>query len=102
MPTPDKFDILVCYDVKTTHESGEVRLRKVSKACTQFGQRVQYSIFECSLTSVNLERLRQKLLDIIDTNEDNLRIYFLQGSRSKFVQTYGKNKWMDFDGPLII
>jgi CRISPR-associated protein Cas2 len=102
MPIPEKLDILVCYDVKTIHDGGEVRLRKVAKACSQFGQRVQFSVFECTLTPANLQRMRQKLLSIIDHQQDNLRIYRLTGPRSKTVEVYGKDNWQDFEGPLVV
>ena len=38
---------LVSYDVVTKTAAGERRLRRVAKACKDFGQRVQYSVFEC-------------------------------------------------------
>ncbi|HRF59658.1 MAG TPA: CRISPR-associated endonuclease Cas2 [Fimbriimonadaceae bacterium] len=101
MPVPEKIDILVCYDVKTIHSDGDRRLRQVAKACTQFGQRVQYSVFECTLTPANLQRMKQKLLAILDPQEDSLRIYTLVGPRGRCVETYGRDRWIDFDGPLI-
>lgn len=42
--------ILVTYDVDTTGKSGQKRLRQVAKACMDYGQRVQNSVFECELT----------------------------------------------------
>ena len=44
--------ILVTYDVDTTHKDGQRRLHKVAKACLDYGQRVQNSVFECELTEV--------------------------------------------------
>ncbi len=98
----NRHSILVCYDVCTTSLLGEQRLRRVAKACEAFGQRVQYSTFECSLTDVTLHKLRQRLLSEIEPAEDNLRIYFLSQSRKEAVEVYGINKWIDFDGPLIL
>ncbi len=43
-------DILVAYDVRTDTTAGRRRLRKVGLACLAYGQRVQKSVFECSLT----------------------------------------------------
>lgn len=102
MPVPEKIDILVCYDVKTIHEDGARRLRKVAKACTQYGQRVQFSVFECTLTAANLHRMRQKLLTILDPAEDSLRIYTLIGPRGRCVEAFGRDGWVDFDGPLVL
>ena len=39
--------VLVSYDVSTTDSKGPYRLHKVAKACQDYGQRVQYSVFEC-------------------------------------------------------
>ena len=43
--------ILATYDVDTTGKEGQKRLRKVAKACLDYGQRVQNSVFECEVTS---------------------------------------------------
>ena len=42
--------ILVTYDVDTTSKEGARRLRHVAKACIDYGQRVQNSVFECEVT----------------------------------------------------
>ena len=73
--------ILVTYDVSTTTPAGERRLRRVAQACVDFGQRVQKSVFECSLTEAQFEKLRGRLLEEINLEEDNLRIYRLPGKR---------------------
>ena len=44
--------ILVTYDVDTSTKDGERRLRRVAKACVDYGQRVQNSVFECDVTEV--------------------------------------------------
>lgn len=98
----NRFDILVCYDIRTVAPPGEVRLRKMSKACVKYGQRVQKSVFECSITEELLEEMRQKLLKIMDPNEDSLRIYRMYGSRDSRVEVYGIDHWMDFGGPLTV
>lgn len=98
---PLRFDLLVCYDVNTTTRAGVKRLRKVAKVCEGYGQRVQYSTFECTLTDVLLARMRSKLLDIMDSNEDSLRIYHLYGSREDRLEAYGRDGWVDYMGPLI-
>ena len=50
--------ILVTYDVDTTDKAGQRRLRRVAKACIDYGQRVQNSVFECELTEVQLCMLK--------------------------------------------
>jgi CRISPR-associated protein Cas2 len=94
-------DILVSYDVNTQDAAGRKRLRKVAKFCENYGQRVQYSVFECTVSDVELERLKSRLLHIIDEKQDSLRIYYLHGERSKYLESYGRDNYIDFDEPLI-
>lgn len=95
-------DLLVCYDVGTTTEAGRRRLRRVAKVCVAHGQRVQNSVFEVSVSDVQLLTLRGKLLDIIDPTEDSIRIYRLRQPREKHVEAYGQDKYVDFSEPLIL
>ena len=41
--------VVVSYDVNTEDAAGRRRLRRISKLCTSWGQRVQFSVFECLL-----------------------------------------------------
>ena len=41
--------VLITYDVNTETAAGRKRLRKVAKQCTNYGRRVQNSVFECIL-----------------------------------------------------
>ena len=50
--------ILITYDVDTTTKDGERRLRKVSKECVNYGQRVQNSVFECLITEAQFVGLK--------------------------------------------
>lgn len=95
-------NILVTYDVSTEEKAGQKRLRLVAKACKAFGQRVQDSVFECTVSSADMERLRQRLLKIIDLEQDSLRIYTLPGDREKLVEVFGRDLYVDFSDPLII
>lgn len=95
-------NILVTYDVATTTPAGRRRLRRVAQVCVDYGQRVQYSVFECSVGEVDLSRLRARLRDEIDPGEDSLRIYRLIGEFSAVVECYGRDRRIDFEGPLII
>ncbi|MCC6483388.1 MAG: CRISPR-associated endonuclease Cas2 [Armatimonadetes bacterium] len=94
-------DYLISYDVNTEDAAGRKRLRKASKQCVNYGTRVQYSVFELSLTDVELEELRHRLLQIIDADKDSLRIYSLPGGRKRCVETFGVDKYVDFTEPLI-
>ncbi len=95
--------ILVTYDVRTEDLAGQRRLRRVAKTCENYGQRVQYSVFECRVNQIQYEELIDKLLDIIDEEEDSLRFYRLQEPLEKYIKEYGKKKAIDFaEGTLIL
>ena len=65
--------IVVTYDVNTETAAGRKRLRQVAKCCVAHGQRVQNSVFECSLDEAQFVALRGQLESIIDLNKDSLR-----------------------------
>lgn len=95
-------NVLICYDVSTETAAGRRRLRKVAQACQDFGQRVQKSVFECSVNEAQCEEVVRRLLEIIDKTEDSLRIYRLIEPKDKHVQVYGLDGTVDFDEPLIL
>ena len=95
-------DIVITYDVCTLTKEGRRRLRRVAKVCEGFGQRVQLSVFECTVDETTMTRLRLRLLAEIDVNEDSLRIYHLPGGREKQVETYGNDGYMDFTDTLLV
>ncbi|MDU3177758.1 CRISPR-associated endonuclease Cas2, partial [Anaerococcus sp.] len=81
---------------------GTKRLRKVAKQCVNYGQRVQNSVFECSLTPAQLVNLKKKLLDIIDEENDSIRFYNLGKNWQNRVETIGKDDSYDPDKDLLI
>lgn len=95
-------DILVTYDVNTQDKEGQRRLRQVAKVCEGYGQRVQFSVFECTVTDVELERMKQRLLKIIDRDRDSLRIYRLRGRRQDVVEAFGRDRYVDFTDALVL
>ena len=54
--------VLVSYDVETSSEGGARRLRRVARACRDYGQRVQFSVFECELEPDQWVVLRNRLV----------------------------------------
>jgi CRISPR-associated protein Cas2 len=68
-------EVLVSYDVATDTTAGRRRLRKVAQICLGYGQRVQKSVFECSINEMLYEQLRERLLKCIDTEEDMMWLY---------------------------
>ena len=94
--------MLVTYDVATTDAAGKRRLRRVAKACTDFGQRVQFSVFECQLDPAQWTRLRARLLKEIDEETDSLRFYRLGANWRGRVEHCGAKPAYDPDGPLVV
>jgi len=94
--------VLVSYDVSTIDKEGRRRLRRVAKVCQNYGQRVQYSIFECIVDPAQWAALRQKLTDEINLKEDSLRFYFLGSNWKRRIEHVGAKETFDQEGPLII
>ena len=95
-------EILVAYDVATDTAAGRKRLRKVAAACLAYGQRVQQSVFECSVTDAQLAQLEHRLLGCIRPEEDSLRFYRLVEPRERHVRVYGRDQRIDLTAPLIL
>ncbi|MBL8678787.1 MAG: CRISPR-associated endonuclease Cas2 [Myxococcales bacterium] len=94
--------ILVSYDVATTSKAGRKRLRKVAQACEDYGQRVQYSVFECKLDATDWVKLRARLLGLIDGKEDSMRFYFLDDGAASKTEHHGVREPVDFEGTLVV
>ena len=94
--------VVVSYDVSTKEQKGQRRLRRVARACLDFGQRVQNSVFECIVDPEQWTRLRLRLLDVFDPNEDSLRFYFLGANFEKRIEHHGSKKSIDMNGPLLV
>ena len=93
--------VLITYDVSTQTSAGRSRLRKVAKTCEDYGQRVQKSVFECTVNDVTFHLMKSRLLNIIDEEEDSIRFYKLPEGRDKRVEEYGQSNVVDFTGPLL-
>ena len=94
--------VIVSYDVSTVDPNGQRRLRRVAKACQNYGQRVQYSVFECIVDPAQWAVLRQRLINEIDPKSDSLRFYFLGSNWKRRVEHVGAKETIDQEGPLII
>jgi len=94
--------VLVSYDVMVTSPGGQRRLRKVAKACTDYGQRVQHSVFECVVDPAQWVQLRNILEKIIDDKADSLRYYYLGANYKRRIEHIGAKPSYDVDGPLIV
>lgn len=94
--------VLISYDVNTEDASGRRRLRRIAKLCTDWGQRVQLSVFECLVDNAQWLRLRSALLAEMDEEKDSLRFYILGNHWRGKIEHFGCKKTYDPEGPLII
>ena len=94
--------ILVTYDVDTTEKEGQRRLRRVAKACLDYGQRVQNSVFECELTEVQLCMLKERIKGIIDHTTDSVRFYHLNRNENRRVGVLGVETSFNVNEAIII
>ncbi len=93
--------VLITYDVSTETAAGKKRLRKVSKKCQDYGQRVQNSVFECIIDSAQLKQLQDTLQKIIDPEVDSLRYYYLGDRWKHRVEHVGAKPSIDIEGTII-
>ncbi len=94
--------ILITYDVSTMDKQGRRRLRRIAKACLNYGQRVQNSVFECDVDSTQWTFLKNNLLNEMKQSEDSLRFYFLGQNWKRRVEHHGTKPSVDLDGTLIV
>ena len=93
--------VLVSYDVSTKDQTGPRRLHRVAKVCKDYGQRVQYSVFECIVDPAQWVFLKNRLIDEIDQKQDSLRFYYLGSNWRRRVEHIGAKQTIDQEGPLI-
>ena len=94
--------VLVSYDVAVTSPGGQTRLRRVAKLCEDYGQRVQFSVFECVVDPAQWTSLKHRLIREIDPATDSLRFYFLGANWRRRVEHVGAKPARDPDAPLIV
>lgn len=94
--------VLITYDVNTMSQTGQKRLRQVAKACTNYGLRVQNSVFECVVTESQFLILQSVLESIIDFELDSICFYFLGKNYQRRVKRMGKKTTYDVSEELII
>lgn len=94
--------VVVSYDVCTEDRAGARRLRRIARVCKDFGQRVQFSVFECVVDPAQWTLMRQRLIEIIDEDRDSLRFYFMGANWKTRVEHVGAKEVVDIEGPLIV
>jgi CRISPR-associated protein Cas2 len=94
--------VLVTYDVNTDTVAGRKRLRHVAKLCVDYGQRVQHSVFECSVTPAEFVEIKNELSTIIDQESDSIRFYLLGKNWQNRVETMGRDDSYDPDVGILL
>lgn len=94
--------VLVTYDVNTLDPGGKKRLRSVARACQDFGQRVQFSVFEIEVDPAQWTKLKARLETIINAKTDSLRYYYLGANWQRKIEHVGAKPATDLGGPLIV
>jgi CRISPR-associated protein Cas2 len=90
---------LVCYDI-----SNDLRLRRVHKTMVGFGDRLQYSVFECRFSAADLARCKHALAQIIHHREDQVLFVDLgpaDGRGERAIASIGR-AYSTLDSPCIV
>lgn len=90
---------LVCYDIRN-----DLRLARVAKTMKGFGDRIQYSVFECQLNATELVRCRAALATLIDQKKDQVLFVDLgpsEGRGDRVITSLGQ-PYTTLDAPCII
>ena len=88
--------VLISYDV-ASDDTGQRRLRRVARACKDYGQRVQYSVFECIVDPAQWTMLKNRLISEIDPEKDSLRFYYLGSNWKHRVEHVGAKRNMSME-----
>jgi CRISPR-associated protein Cas2 len=94
--------MLISYDVSTADSDGKRRLRRIAKACQNWGVRVQYSIFECNVNPAQWVKLKAQLESIFNPETDSLRYYNLGDNYTRRVEHLGAKPALDVEEPLLL
>jgi len=90
-------DYLAVYDI-----ADPKRLRRVAKVMEAYGNRVQKSVFECTLSDKGFADLKRWADRVLEPEHDSVRIYPLHGD-SRLKQTIlGRGEIMPVQQCLVI
>ncbi len=95
-------DVLVAYDIADTESTGAARLRRIADVCEKYGQRVQFSVFECRLSKARLARLVGEVEDIIDRDRDSVLVYRFPGGIEAATLRLGRHQEHALGKPWIL
>ena len=95
-------DVLLTYDIADTERSGASRLRRVAQVCEKYGQRVQFSVFECRLSPERLARLIGEVEDAIDIHRDSVIVYRFAGKMEDARLRFGRGQQHELGQPWVL
>jgi CRISPR-associated protein Cas2 len=90
---------LVTYDIRD-----DKRLRKVFQTMRDFGDHLQYSVFECQFTPTDLARCRHELADLIHHTQDQVLFIDLgptEGRGDRVITALGQ-PYTPLDAPCLV
>lgn len=94
-----KRDFLVTYDICNPR-----RLRLVHKLMIGHGQPIQYSVFRCFLTPTRKVKLMSRLLETINSNEDQVILFELGSADTAVtrpIEVLGASMPEPYNGPQV-
>lgn len=89
--------IVVSYDIPDDR-----RRARVCRLLKDYGQHVQYSVFECLLRPADLRRLRERLRPLLELDEDDVRFYRLCAGCVTKARVWGPNKRRPLPEAIVI
>ena len=95
-------DILVTYDIADTDKSGGSRLRQIAQICEKYGNRIQFSVFECRLSPTRFARMTGEIKEVINDQVDSVVIYRFGGNIEDAKLQLGRIQIRELDDPYII
>ena len=97
MPNEHQTFTVVAYDIPDDN-----RRNKVAAICEDFGERVQFSVFECYLSAEQRDEMTDKLLKKIERKEDTIRMYQICADCVKRTIILGLGELWEEPGVVII
>lgn len=95
-------DILVSYDIGDTEGAGAPRLRRIAQVCEKYGQRVQFSVFECRVSPTSFARMIGEVQDAIDEEHDSVIVYRFSGEINDSKLEYGRRSARRLGDPWVV
>jgi CRISPR-associated protein Cas2 len=76
--------VIVSYDIVENKQR-----TKLAKKLCNYGQRVQYSVFECTVTAEQYKEMKKEALKFVDLEKDSLRFYRLCRECKRHIESFG-------------